>query len=365
MEAGNEAKNYWQWFCSSLFYDPGLEHKLLDRYETPERIFHCTEQELLESFPSHREKLTSLTAGRNKWNFAKEEERLQRLGLTFVSHRDPAYPERLRGILDAPCGLFVRGRLPDPQKPAVAIVGARDCTLYGRNLSEWFGGELAAAGVQILSGMARGIDAYSHRGALKKGGATFAVLAGGADICYPESNRDIYMDLERHGGILSESPPGVRPLKYYFPLRNRILSGMSDLVLIIEARVKSGSLITADYGLEQGREVYAAPGPLGEALSAGCNNLIRQGAGIAISPEQLLEVLHILPEFNGKKTQKNKIVLERSENLVYSCLRLQAKSLAEICAEAGLPPGEVLSIMAKLQMKGYAKEVYKNYYTRF
>lgn len=356
-------KNYWQWFCSSLFYAPGLEHKLLEKYGTPERVFHSKEQKLTESFPSNQEKLTILAVNRKKWDFNREAERLQRLNLTFLSIEDPRYPKRLGTIPDAPCGLFVRGKLPEEEKPAVAIVGARDCTTYGRNLSQWFGGELAAAGVQILSGMARGIDAYSHYGALKKDGATFAVLAGGADMCYPESNRDIYMELERRGGIISECPPGVRPLKYYFPLRNRILSGMSDLVLIIEAREKSGSLITADYGLEQGKEVYAAPGPLGEALSAGCNNLIRQGAGIAISPEQLLEVLHILPGFNRKKMQENKIVLERSENLVYSCLRLQAQSLAEICAKTGLTPGETLSIMTKLQMKGYAKEVYKNYYT--
>ncbi len=358
-----EEKKYWHWFCSSLFYSPGLEHKLLGKYGSPEAVFYCSEKELLESFPSNRELLTILTEKRKSWNFEREAERLERLALSFVSLVDPVYPKRLLGIPDAPCGLFVRGRLPEEQRPAVAIVGARDCTAYGRHLSEWFGGELSAAGVQILSGMARGIDACSHYGALKKHGATFAVLAGGADMCYPESNRDIYMALEHCGGIISESPPGVRPLKYYFPLRNRILSGMSDLVLIIEARMKSGSLITADYGLEQGREVYAAPGPLGEALSAGCNNLIREGAGIAISPEQLLEVLHILPEFNNKKTKKNKIVLERSENLVYSCLRLQAKNLAEICAETGMTPGEALSIMAKLQMKGYAKEVYKNYYT--
>ena len=357
-------RDYWQWFCSSLFYDPGLEHKLLGKYGNPETVFRCSEKELLDRFPTNREKLGALLENRKNWDFEREAERLKRLDLEFIHREQPTYPKRLRTIPDAPCGLFVRGRLPEEEQAAVAVVGARDCTSYGRNLSEWFGGELAAAGVQVLSGMARGIDACSHRGALKKGGATFAVLAGGADMCYPEANRDIYMALERQGGIISECPPGVRPLKYYFPLRNRILSGMSDLVLIIEAREKSGSLITADYGLEQGKEVYAAPGPVGEALSAGCNNLIRQGAGIALSPEQLLEVLHILPEFTCKKTQKDKNVLERSENLVYSCLRLQAQNLAEICGKTGLPPGEALSVLAKLQMKGYAKEVYKNYYTR-
>lgn len=150
-------RDYWQWFCSSLFYDPRLEHKLLGKYGTPERVFQCSEKELLESFPSNQEKLTILAKNRKKWRFEREAERLKRLELTFVSLVDPAYPKRLLGIPDAPCGLFVRGSLPEEEKPAVAIVGARDCTAYGRHLSEWFGGELAAAGVQILSGMARGI----------------------------------------------------------------------------------------------------------------------------------------------------------------------------------------------------------------
>lgn len=149
-------KNYWQWFCSSLFYAPGLEHKLLEKYGTPERVFHSKEQELRESFPSNQEKLTILAVNRKKWDFNREAERLQRLNLTFLSIEDPRYPKRLGTIPDAPCGLFVRGKLPEEEKPAVAIVGARDCTTYGRNLSQWFGGELAAAGVQILSGMARG-----------------------------------------------------------------------------------------------------------------------------------------------------------------------------------------------------------------
>ena len=172
------------------------------------------------------------------------------------------------------------------------------------------------------------------------------------------------MELEQRGGLISESPPGVRPLTYLFPLRNRILSGLSDAVLIIEAKEKSGSLITADCALEQGREVYAVPGPLGEALSAGCHNLIRQGAGLAVSPERLLEDLMILPGINMKKMQKNKITLERSENLVYSCLRLQAQNLGEICEKTGLAPESALGILAKLQLKGYAKEVSRNYYIR-
>ena len=164
------------------------------------------------------------------------------------------------------------------------------------------------------------------------------------------------------GSRHSTRPIIIQTAPYLFPLRNRILSGLADAVLIIEAKEKSGTLITADYALEQGREVYAVPGPLGEPLSAGCHNLIRQGAGLAVSPERLLEDLMILPGINMKNMQKNKITLERSENLVYSCLRLQAQNLGKICQKTELSPEEALSVLAKLQLKGYAREVSKNYY---
>lgn len=355
---------YWQWLCSSLFYDPGLAHRLVKMYGSPGEVYLRKEEELQKAFPGKEGCIASLCGSRASWSFEREQERLKRQDIRFVSFEHPEYPKKLRNLTDAPCGLFFRGELPEEKKTAAALVGARDCTAYGSNGARWFARELAGAGVQIISGMARGVDGAAHRGALEAGGASFGVLAGGVDICYPESNRDIYMELEQRGGILSEAPPGVRPLRHYFPLRNRILSGLSDMVLIIEARQKSGSLITADYGLEQGKEVYALPGPVGSALSEGCNRLIQQGAGIALSPEQLLEELHILPGIQGKKKKKNKISLERSENLVYSCLRLQAQNLETICGETGLAPGEVLRVLSGLQIKGHAKEVYKNYYTR-
>ncbi len=355
-------EKYWQWLCSFLFAEPGLEHKLKERYRTPKAVFEAKEKELLEAFPSNRVSLSRLCAMRKTWDFEKEEDRLARLEIRFVSIEHPSYPSGLREIKDAPCGLFFRGRLPSEQLPSIAIVGARNCSIYGRNVSRWFAAELASSGVQVISGLARGIDGSSHRGALEAGGKTFGILGGGVDVCYPEENRDIYMEMENRGGLISESPPGVRPMPHLFPLRNRILSGLSDAVLVVEAREKSGSLITADFALEQGKEVYAVPGPLGEPLSAGCHNLIRQGAGLAVSPERLLEDLMILPGINMKKMKKNKITLERSENLVYSCLRLQAQNLGEVCERTGLSPKEALSILAKLQLKGYAREVSKNCY---
>lgn len=356
---------YWHWLCSRLYEDPGLIWRLLKKYETPKALYFAGEEALLREFPSNKRKLLSLLESRKTWDSAREEELLSRKGIAFASFFDEAYPRRLREIPDPPGGLYFRGALPPDEQPAVAVVGARDCSLYGRQVARWFGEGLALRGVQVLSGMARGIDACSHEGALRaEGGRTFAVLGGGADICYPEENRHIYMELEHRGGLISESPPGVRPLKHLFPLRNRILSGLSDAVLIIEAREKSGSLITADLALEQGREVYAVPGPLGEPLSAGCHNLVRQGAGLALSPDKLLEDLEILPGIHMKKLQKNKIALERSENLLYSCLSLQAQNLEELCRKTGMAPAEALSIAARLLLKGYAREVSRGYYAK-
>jgi DNA processing protein len=285
--------------------------------------------------------------------------------IRYISAGDPGFPERLFHIPDSPRGLYVKGQLPREHIPSVAIVGARNCSVYGKNTALWFGEVLARNGVQVISGMARGIDGYAHRGALKaEAGKTFAVLGSGADVCYPAGNRDVYDRLPQRGGVLSESPPGTPPLAHLFPLRNRLISGLADAVLIIEAKEKSGSLITADCALEQGKDVYAVPGRIDDPLSAGCNNLICQGAGIAISPEKLLEDMGLFSEINIKNKEKNKNGLESLEKLVYSCLRLQAKNLEEICHEAALPMVEVQRILTVLELKGYAQEIYKNYYIR-
>lgn len=356
-------ETYWHWLCSVLAAEPGLQGKLLKRYKTPKAIFAAEAEELEEQFPRSRSRIGELCRSRAGWDFEKEQRILRQKGIRFVSREHPDFPGRLLDIPDSPGGLFVKGRLPG-EGAAVALVGARDCSAYGRNTALWFGRELAASGVQIISGMARGIDGQGQRGALQGGGETFAVLGSGVDVCYPVQNRELYLRLEKEGGLLSESPPGTPPLKHLFPLRNRLISGLSDAVLVIEAREKSGSLITADFALEQGKDVYAVPGRLQEALSGGCHNLIRQGAGLAVSPKQLLEDLQLFPENRSLKKEKSKMALESSENLVYSCLSLQAVNLDAVCSETQLPPQEVSGILTRLVLKGYVREIYKNYYTR-
>ena len=359
---------YWHWYTGNLIGEPGLFWRLLGQYGTPERIFKAKEEELLKKFPKNYCVITRLCKKRSEWDFEREAEKLKRKEITFVSCEHPGYPARLRMLSQKPGGLFIRGELPKDGCPSVAIVGARTCSPYGRSIALWFGRELAGAGVQIISGMAAGIDGYGHQGALEGGGKTFGVLGGGVDICYPELQRELYMQLEREGGLLSESPPGIRPMRHLFPLRNRIISGLADLVLIIEAKAKSGSLITADLALEQGRDVYAVPGRLGDPLSAGCNNLICQGAGIALSPEQILDEIGInrkLKNSNKKGSEEHeKNDLEKAENMVYSCLGLQPQNPEELCIATTFPLVEVMRILTVLELKGYAKEIYKNNYIR-
>ena len=355
---------YWHWFTSGLVGEPGLIWRLAEQYGTPERIFMAKEEELLMRFPKNQRAIGGLCRRRKEWDFEKEGELLKRKGITFISCENPLYPCRLKTVAHKPGGLYVRGELPKDSDPSVAIVGARACSAYGRSAAMWFGRELAKGGVQVISGMAAGIDGCSHQGALEGGGKTFGILGGGVDVCYPEFHRELYMRLEQQGGLLSESPPGIRPMRHLFPLRNRIISGLADMVLIIEAKAKSGSLITADLALEQGRDVYAVPGRLEDSLSTGCNNLIHQGAGIALSPEQILEELGINGKLKKQIKKHEKNDLEMAENIVYSCLGLQAQGPEELCIRTKLPLIEVLRILTSLELKGYAKEVYKNNFIR-
>ena len=281
-----------------------------------------------------------------------------------ITIEEQEYPQRLKYIKSPPKALYVKGKLPRPERLSVAIVGARQCSVYGRNMAREMGEALAREGVQIISGMASGIDGEAQKGALDAGGETYAVLGSGVDICYPRENFILYEKIQGQGGILSEQPPGTKPLPQYFPARNRIISGLSDVVLVIEAKEKSGSLITADMALEQGKDVYALPGPVNSNLSRGCNKLIKQGAGIVISVEDFMGELHISHQQKLENKEQNKILLEREEILVYTCLDLYPKSLETLARETALSISELMHIIFCLELKGYVQEISKNYYVK-
>lgn len=282
-----------------------------------------------------------------------------------IDYYSQEYPEQLRNYPDMPKKIYVKGRLPVPGQPSAAVVGARMCSPYGRIQAFRFAKELSNAGVQVLSGLAYGIDAEGHKGALEGGMPTFAVLGNGADICYPAGNRLLYQRILRNGGgIISEYPPGTMPRNYFFPARNRIISALSDLVLVVEAKEKSGSLITARCALEQGKAVYAVPGPVTEKLSQGCHMLIYDGAGIAYSPEILLCEWGILPKQRKKSEEKKKLGLATDLNLVYSCLDLRPKTQDDFIRETGFPPGKVNNLLLELELMGLARETGRNHYVR-
>ena len=239
---------------------------------------------------------------------------------THLNRKD--YPYRLKNIGDPPLILFYKGKLPDDERPCVAIVGARECSLYGEKTASMFARELSSAGVQIISGMARGIDGISQRGSISVGGNTFGVLGCGVDVIYPKENKDLFADILKDGGILSEFEPGTVPLRQYFPSRNRIISGLSDIVLVVEARKRSGTYITVTQALEQGREVFAVPGRITDALSDGCNNLIAAGAEIAVNSQTLIQDLknkgfkYINGSFDIK--DKRREIVDTKEKYIHS-----------------------------------------------
>lgn len=295
---------------------------------------------------------------------AELEEEQKKKGIAFVSFQEKTYPQTLKYIYQAPYGLYYRGKLPEKSRQTVAVVGARNCSEYGRSVAKNTAYMLAQSGVEVISGMALGIDGAAQTGAIQAQGATYGVLGCGVDICYPKQNQSLYEKIPENGGIISEYRPGTMPRPVFFPSRNRIISGMADIVIVVEARKKSGSLITADFALEQGKEIYAVPGRLGDKLSEGTNHLIQQGAGIFLGVEELLKEMNILTDRKEGSSKKIEKILENFERLVYSCLDLTPRNLEELMRNTGLSLGELIRILNTLREMGYISEVYKNYFIR-
>lgn len=301
-------------------------------------------------------------------------EKLCASGVQLINENEKAYPKSMLSIKNRPDILFVKGKLPEEDKPTVSIVGSRHATAYGLKVTEYFTKELSKYGIQIISGMAYGIDSCAHETALRQHVDTFAVMGCGIDICYPAEKIEMYDRIRHSGGIISEFPPGIPPLAYRFPMRNRIIAGLSDVVIVIEAREKSGSLITANHALEQGKDVYVIPGRIDDLNSIGCNKLWFDGAIPALSPEIILEgewirkYIYIeeaqMTKFSKKFTNKENLGIASENNIVYSCLDLHPKGVDEIVKMTGKSAEIVLSELVRLQLAGMADEVYRGFYIR-
>lgn len=288
-------------------------------------------------------------------------------GVHYVNRLDPDFPEKLKGIPSPPAGLYYTGRLPDPKKKSVSIIGSRVCSQYGRNMAEYFAKALAEEGVQVISGLARGIDGISQEATADAGGESFGILGCGTDVVYPIQNEGIYRKVRSSGGLISEYPPGTGPRKAYFAERNRLISGLCDILLVIEAKVHSGTLITVRCALEQGRDIFAVPGRLTDSVSAGCNRLIAEGAGIALSPKDILSALHVAEYAHYGRIPSGKDLeagLSEMEKKAYEALDLYPKTLDDIMRDGRLSLSEAMEAVISLALKGLAKECAKNHYVK-
>lgn len=284
-----------EWLALALVPGVGTAYfiRLLARFRTPRRVLKASPRELEEVVgPSLARRIREYG---DAADVAGQERRMAACGASLLTLEDAGYPPRLAEIYDPPLLLFVRGELRDEDETAVAVVGTRQASPYGVRMAEKFGRELASRGVTVVSGMAGGIDAAAHRGAIEAGGRTIAVLGNGVDVVYPSENAGLMDEIIRHGCVLSQFPMGVQPSKGHFPFRNRIISGLSLGTLVVEAPLRSGALITARQAAEQGREVFAVPGPVGSRGSEGPHALIREGARLVERVEDILLELE-LPE---------------------------------------------------------------------
>lgn len=270
----------------------------------------------------------------------------------FALCRDSAgYPVQLLSCEDSPVILYAKGEIELTRQPGIALVGARRCTRYGKEVAEQFAAEFARAGVAVISGMARGVDTAAHVSALEAGGGTIAVLGTGADTPYPTENRELYERICENGLVLSEFPLGAKPLAEHFPRRNRIISGLSDAVVIVEAGQKSGALITAQYAMKQGRELFAVPGNINSLPSAGSNALLAEGAAAAVDAESVLRSIGLCAEPVQQAPQEELMLADDEKKLVKALLE-EDLSADELSQRVPLLPQEITTLLTMLELRG-------------
>lgn len=369
---GDKDKSYAYWLCTV----PGLGgrsfQRLMDVYRDAEAVYRAGQGELGRLLSPRL--LESLKNHRAQWQPAEEYARLRERQIYFLTYSDPEYPQRLRSIPDAPPFLFYKGRLLEEDVLSVAVVGARDCSDYGRYVARTLGEALGGCGIQVVSGMARGVDGISQEAALQAGGFSCGVLGCGVDVCYPCQNRTLYGLLVERGGVLSSYVPGSAPRPQNFPPRNRLVSGLADAVVVVEAREKSGTLITVDMALEQGREVYVVPGRVTDRLSDGCNRLLRQGAGIFLSPEDFVrELRECFPARrlsggqcaeDGGRTEDGQALLSGEMLKLWQLLDLTPQSAEQLRRRfpQRLPAAGLNAMLMRLCMDGFAVQAAPGYY---
>ncbi|MGM0598814.1 MAG: DNA-processing protein DprA [Candidatus Rifleibacteriota bacterium] len=358
--------NVWLKFAGISWLGATVKAGLIKRFGNPERIFTASKAELAKVKGWDFNRLDRfMTRGRNQKPVCPPE-LLEKKGIRLVCFNDDDYPPLLREIPDSPVALFVQGRTKLEQKPAIAIVGARNGTQMGYDVAKEFAFSLAKAGFVIISGLALGIDTYAHRGAVEAGGQTFAVLGCGPDIIYPKSNQKIRKKiLDNDGALISEYAPGVVARPWHFPVRNRIISGICIATLVIEASSRSGSLITAHLAVDQDREVFAVPGNIRSSLAEGTLNLIKDGANLVTDPGEIIEYYsHLLPEQkqNSIDADFESEDLTNEEKKLLKYLSKEPVNIDNLLESGSWKRERLFSLLLTLEMRDYLIKLPGNYY---
>lgn len=361
-----DAKAYWIAFNQVSGIGPARLSALLDTCETIEAAWKAPIQQL-KAAGLDRRSLENLLSARRTVDPAAEWERVQRSDATVLTWDDADYPENLRRVPNPPPVLFVRGDLRPEDRWAVAVVGTRRASAYGREVAHTLATQLARNGITVVSGLALGIDAVAHQAALDAGGRTFAVLGSGVDQLYPQQNRALGEAITRQGGVISEYGLGTRPEARNFPPRNRIISGLSRGIVVVEAGLRSGALITAKFALEQGREVFAVPGSIFHPGSAGCNELISNGATPLLSVEAMID--DILGELNLTRVQEQaaasrQVPADPLERALLEQISSAPSHVDDIVRQSAIPAQQVSGLLAIMELKGIVRQVGNMRYVR-
>jgi DNA processing protein len=361
-----EKLKYWLALKSIMGIGNALFSALVDNWGTPEAVFSASASKL-QTLPGITRKIADAVIGFKSWDkILRELELVRKAGINIVTYQDELYPVKLLEIYDRPVFLYLQGKLTSDDIN-IAVVGSRLASTYGKYTTERISRELAGLGLTVVSGLARGIDSAAHRGALAARGRTIAVLGSGLDIVYPPENKKLFATIIEQGAVISELPLGSPPVAFNFPARNRIISGMSYGVVVVEAGEKSGSLITAKLALEQGREVFAVPGSIDSAGARGTNKLIKQGAKLIENTDDILE--EILPQlektkvFSASSVSRPEAIkppvkteLSKTDQEIVDIVSGGCLHIDEIITGTGLSPAEISSTLMALELKGLIQQ---------
>ncbi len=361
-----KTKEIREWIALSTVEGVGPKRfiSLVNRLGTPRKVLSASLETLAE-IPDVGKEVARKVKEKVKWQIADEQLKLLEKYSTkaageikFITYKDPTYPANLKNIYDPPPFLYLKGELKKDDHKALAIVGTRRASSYGKNVAEKLASELTRRGVTIVSGLARGIDSIGHLSALKEKGRTVAVLGSGLDVMYPQEHTPLAKKIAENGAVISEFLLGTKPLAENFPKRNRLISGLSLGVIIIEAPKKSGALLTAECALDQGREVFAVPGNIGSKRSEGTNALIKKGATLVTSVDDILsELKGVLTLPSEREMSKLQTDLSREEKRIFSLLSLEPNHIDKIAKESDFKIPQVLSVLLSLELKGLVRQL--------